>query len=136
MKPIIFCLEDFEVHRFMLEFKLIELLGQRADVFYFTSMKQLKAQAGSCDLLISDLNLGDSDSEKTADFLREYCKHTPVFVQSTEQSLPQELEESTEGRIIATEKAGHGKRFADHLLKFMTQFEQTQATPQKTIHTK
>jgi DNA-binding NarL/FixJ family response regulator len=123
MKPIIFCLEDFEVHRFMLEFKLLELVGQKAEVVYFSSMKQLKANQGKCDLLIADLNLGDSDSDQTAAFLREFCLHTPVLVQSTEQALPQELEEETEGRIVATEKAGHGERFSNAIQTFMQQFE-------------
>lgn len=125
MKPIIFCLEDFEVHRFMLEFKLLELLGQKAEIVYFTSMRQLKAHGGKCDLLVSDLNLGDSDSDQTAAFLREFCQHTPVLVQSTEQALPQELEAETGGRIIATEKAGHGTRFSNAIQEFMAQYEET-----------
>jgi DNA-binding NtrC family response regulator len=126
MKPVIFCLEDFEVHRFMLEFKLLELLGDQVDVRYFVSMQQLQAFNGPCDLLISDLNLGDSDSEKTAEFLRRYCEHTPVLVQSTEHTLPNELETETNGRITATEKAGHGQRFTNAILQFMREFKEHQ----------
>lgn len=122
MKPVIFCLEDFEMHRFILEARLHQLVGSQAEIRFFKSLGQLKACPEPCDLLISDLNLGDSDADNTASFLREFCNHTPVLVQSAEISLPEKLENETLGRIQATEKAGHGNKFSAALTVFMAQF--------------
>lgn len=111
MKPVIFCLEDFEIHRFVLETHLTRLLQDQVEVQYFRSLAQLKACRSTCQLLISDLNVSDSKAENTAQFLLEYCEHTPVIVQSSEEDLPQQLEEQAEGRIRAVEKGGQGQRF-------------------------
>lgn len=119
MKPVIFCLEDFEIHRFVLETHLIRLLADRVDVRYFRSLAQLKASDGPCHLLISDLNVTDSKAEDTAEFLLEFCEHTPVIVQSSEIDLPRQLEQKAPGRILAAEKGGQGQRFADAIEQFM-----------------
>lgn len=123
MKPVIFCLEDFEMHRFVLETHLTRLLADRVTVQYFRSLAQLKASSSSCDLLIADLNVGDSKAENTAKFLLEYCEHTPVIVQSSEIDLPQQLEQQAPGRIQAAEKGGHGELFAQALDRFMATME-------------
>jgi len=124
MKPVIFCLEDFEMHRFVLETHLTRLLADRVEVQYFRSLSQLKAATTACDLLISDLNVGDSKAENTARFLLEYCEHTPVIVQSSEAELPEQLEHQTGGRIQAVEKGGQGERFNTAIQQFMAQIEQ------------
>jgi DNA-binding NtrC family response regulator len=124
MKPVIFCLEDFEMHRFVLETHLTRLLEDRAEVRYFRSLAQLKASNSNCQLLISDLNVGDSKAESTAQFLLEYCEHTPVIVQSSDPDLPEQLEMKAPGRIYAAEKGGHGQRFAEAIEHFMTRLEQ------------
>lgn len=123
MKPVIFCLEDFEMHRFVLETHLTRLLADRVNVRYFRSLAQLKASESGCHLLISDLNVGDSKAENTARFLLEYCEHTPVIVQSTEVDLPLQLEQQAPGRIQAVEKGGQGQRFATAIQQFMAQIE-------------
>mgnify|MGYP006200565275 FL=1 len=123
MKPVIFCLEDFEMHRFVLETHLTRLLADRVDVRYFRSLAQLKASNGPCQLLISDLNVTDSKAEDTAEFLLEYCEHTPVIVQSSEIDLPLQLELQAPGRIQAAEKGGQGERFANAIEQFMAGIE-------------
>jgi hypothetical protein len=123
MKPVIFCLEDFEMHRFVLETHLTRLLADRVDVRYFRSLAQLKACTGPCQLLISDLNVTDSKAEDTAEFLLEYCEHTPVIVQSSEIDLPLQLELQAPGRIQAAEKGGQGERFANAIEQFMAGIE-------------
>ncbi len=123
VKPLIYCLEDFEMHRFMLENNINALLSNRAVVRYFRGMQQFNKCTEPCHLLISDLTLGDSPAYKTAEFLMQYCQHTPVFVQSTHPDLPDQLEELSQNKIIATEKAGHGPRFRAEMLKFMARFE-------------
>lgn len=130
MKPVIFCLEDFEMHRFVLETHLTRLLADRVDVRYFRSLAQLKASAGPCQLLISDLNVTDSKAEDTAEFLLEYCEHTPVIVQSSETELPFLLERQAPGRIQAAEKGGQGERFAHAIEQFMANME-FKACPEK-----
>lgn len=130
MKPVIFCLEDFEMHRFVLETHLTRLLADRVDVRYFRSLAQLKASNGPCQLLISDLNVTDSKAEDTAEFLLEYCEHTPVIVQSSEIDLPLQLEQQAPGRIQAAEKGGQGQRFADAIEQFMANVE-LKACPEK-----
>ncbi|VWX34189.1 conserved hypothetical protein [Limnobacter sp. 130] len=124
MKPVIFCLEDFEMHRFLLETHLTRLLADRVEVKYFRSLSQLKASHGGCQLLISDLNVSDSKAENTARFLLDYCEHTPVIVQSTEEDLPGQLEQQSAGRIQAAEKGGQGHRFTEAIEHFMAQFDQ------------
>lgn len=124
MKPVIFCLEDFEMHRFVLETHLTRLLADRVEVKYFRSLSQLKASSGGCQLLISDLNVIDSKAENTARFLLEYCEHTPVIVQSTEEELPRQLELLAAGRILAAEKGGQGQRFTRAIEHFMAQLDQ------------
>ena len=124
MKPVIFCLEDFEMHRFVLETHLTRLLKDRVVVRYFRSLAQLKASNSNCQLLISDLNVSDSKAESTAQFLLDYCEHTPVIVQSSDPDLPEQLEIKAPGRIYAAEKGGHGQRFADAIEHFMTRMEQ------------
>jgi DNA-binding NtrC family response regulator len=124
MKPVIFCLEDFEMHRFVLETHLTRLLADRVEVKYFRSLTQLQASHDSCQLLISDLNLSDSKAENTARFLLEYCQHTPVIVQSTEEELPRQLEQQAAGRIQVAEKGGQGQMFTQAIELFMAQFEQ------------
>lgn len=124
MKPVIFCLEDFEMHRFVLETHLTRLLADRVEVKYFRSLAQLKASHGGCQLLISDLNVSDSKAENTARFLLEYCEHTPVIVQSTEEDLPLQLEKQAAGRIQAAEKGGQGQRFTQAITNFISQFDQ------------
>ncbi len=124
MKPVIFCLEDFEMHRFVLETHLTRLLEDRAEVRYFRSLAQLKASNGSCHLLISDLNVGDSRADSTAKFLLEYCEHTPVIVQSSEPDLPEQLAKQAPGRIYVAEKAGHGERFNEAIEQFLARMEQ------------
>lgn len=119
MKPVIFCLEDFEMHRFVLETHLNRLLAGRAEVRYFRTLAQLKACKSPCQLLISDLNLGDSKADNTADFLLEYCMHTPVIVQSSEEDWPRKLETQACGRILAVEKGGQGQRFSKAIQQFM-----------------
>lgn len=123
MKPVIFCLEDFEMHRFVLETHLTRLLEDRVQVRYFRSLAQLKACETSCHLLISDLNVSDSKAENTAKFLLEFCEHTPVLVQSSEIDLPTQLEQQSMGRITAVEKGGQGQRFVDSIEQFMLQIE-------------
>lgn len=125
MKPVIFCLEDFEMHRFVLETHLTRLLADRVEVKYFRSLAQLKASNSRCQLLISDLNVIDSKAENTARFLLEYCKHTPVIVQSTEEELPWQLEQQAAGRIQAAEKGGQGQRFTRAIEHFMAQCDQS-----------
>ncbi|HEX4856640.1 MAG TPA: response regulator [Limnobacter sp.] len=122
MKPVIFCLEDFEVHRFVLESHLDRLLQDKAQVRYFRSLAQLKAWPENCQLLISDLNLSDSKAENTARFLLEYCRHTPVIVQSSEEEWPARLEQQACGRIQAVEKGGQGQKFTRAIQLFMTRF--------------
>lgn len=124
MKPIIFCLEDFEMHRFVLETHLTRLLADKVEIRYFRSLTQLKAYNSGCQLLISDLNVGDSKAENTAKFLLEYSAHTPVIVQSSEEKLPFWLEEQAAGRIWAAEKGGQGQRFNEVIENFIAQFEQ------------
>ena len=58
MKPVIFCLEDFEMHRFVLETHLTRLLEDRAEVRYFRSLAQLKASNSGCHLLIDPIGFG------------------------------------------------------------------------------
>lgn len=117
MKPIIYCLEDFETHRFVLETHLEILLKDTVEVQYFRTLGQLKAAPGPCQLLISDLNVTDSKAEQTAQFLLAYCEHTPVIIQSSEPELPWDLETQAPGRIWAAEKAGHGERFKQILTR-------------------
>ncbi len=117
MKPIIYCLEDFETHRFVLESHLEMLLKDTVEVHYFRTLGQLKAAPGPCQVLISDLNVTDSKAEETAQFLLQYCEHTPVIIQSSEPNLPWELETQAPGRIWAAEKAGHGERFKQILTR-------------------
>jgi DNA-binding NtrC family response regulator len=124
MKPVIFCLEDFEMHRFVLETHLTRLLADRVDVFYFRSLAQLKASTTICHLLISDLNVGDSKAENTARFLLEYSEHTPVIIQSTEEDLPRQLAQLAPGRIEVVEKGGQGSRFVLAIEKFISQVAQ------------
>ncbi|MCR2745699.1 hypothetical protein [Limnobacter parvus] len=124
MKPVIFCLEDFEMHRFVLETHLTRLLADRVDVRYFRSLAQLKASGMPCQLLISDLNVCDSKAENTARFLLEFCEHTPVIVQSSEIDLPLQLEQQAPGRIQAVEKGGQGQLFATAIENFMAQIDQ------------
>jgi DNA-binding NtrC family response regulator len=125
MKPVIFCLEDFEVHRFVLETHLDRLLQNKAEVRYFRSLGQLKASGSSCQLLISDLNVGDSKAENTAKFLLEYSEHTPVIVQSSDPILPEQLEQQAPGRIQAAEKGGQGQRFKEAIEDFVAKFAVT-----------
>jgi DNA-binding NtrC family response regulator len=125
MKPIIFCLEDFEVHRFVLETHLNRLLQGKAEVRYFRSLAQLKAWPGQCQLLISDLNVSDSRAENTARFLLEYCEHTPVIVQSSEEEWPDRLEQMGRGRIHAVEKGGQGQKFNQAIQEFMSRLCKT-----------
>lgn len=119
MKPIIYCLEDFETHRFVLETHLEILLKDTVEVHYFRTLNQLKAAPGPCQLLISDLNVSDSKAEETAKFLLQYCEHTPVIIQSSEPQLPFDLEIQAPGRIWAAEKAGHGERFRKALSRII-----------------
>ena len=120
MKPVIFCLEDFEMHRFVLETHLNKLLQNKADVRYFRSLGQLKASGSACQLLISDLNVGDSKAENTAQFLLQYSEHTPVIIQSSDPILPEQLEQLAPGRIQAAEKGGHGRRFKQAIEEFIS----------------
>ena len=124
MKPVIFCLEDFEMHRFLLETHLTRLLSDRVEVQYFRTLAQLKAANTSCDLLIADLNVGDSKAENTAQFLLKYCEHTPIVVQSSEIDLPLQLAQQAPGRIQYAEKGGQGKRFEQAMESFIAQMEQ------------
>ena len=119
MKPIIYCLEDFETHRFVLETHLEILLKDTVEVQYFRTLGQLKAAPGACQLLISDLNVTDSKAEDTAQFLLQYCEHTPVIIQSSEPQLPWDLETKAPGRIWAAEKAGQGERFKQVLARLI-----------------
>mgnify|MGYP001206757388 CR=1 FL=1 len=112
------------MHRFVLETHLTRLLADKVEVKYFRSLTQLQASHDSCQLLISDLNLSDSRAENTARFLLEYCQHTPVIVQSSEEELPQQLEQQAAGRIQAAEKGGQGQKFTKAIEHFMAQFEQ------------
>lgn len=120
MKPVIFCLEDFELHRFVLETHLNRLLQNKAEVRYFRSLAQLKASGSACQLLISDLNVGDSKAENTAQFLLQYSEHTPVIIQSSDPVLPEQLEQQAPGRIQAAEKGGQGQRFKDAIEEFVS----------------
>lgn len=131
MKPVIICLEDFEMHRFLLESSLSYLIKDEAEIVYYRSMRQFKEANRPCNLLISDLNLGDSNAESTAEFLKTYSLHTPVIVQSSEPYLPIQLEQDTEGRILAVEKAGQCRRFRDQIVQFLAQWpsQTTQAAP-------
>ena len=131
MKPLIFCLEDFEMNRFVLETNLKTLLGDTVDIRYFRSMRKFLACNESCDLLISDLHLGDSNADNTGRFLLEYCKHTRVIVQSSDPVVPEELEKLGKGRILAVEKAGQGERFKKALDVFMAEI---QANSGLTVH--
>lgn len=133
MKPILFCLEDFEIHRAMLELRLRELLGDQVELRFFRSLQQLQACTAPCDVLISDLKLGDASAEQTASFLRQFCTTTPVLVQSSEIHLPNLLEHQHPGRIYATEKAGYGQRFEQALLTLLTLLADrlSPATPQR-----
>lgn len=124
MKPVIFCLEDFEMHRFVLETHLTRLLEDKVEVRYFRSLAQLNASGTNCHLLISDLNVSDSKAENTAKFLLQYCEHTPVIVQSSDPVLPEQLEQQAPGRIQAAEKGGQGQRFEDAIEHFMARMEQ------------
>lgn len=130
MKPILFCLEDFEIHRAMLELRLRELLGDQVELRFFRSLQQLQACTAPCDVLISDLKLGDASAEQTASFLRQFCTTTPVLVQSSEIHLPNLLEHQHPGRIYATEKAGYGQRFEQALLTLLAD-RLSPATPQR-----
>lgn len=111
------------MHRFVLETHLTRLLADRVDVRYFRSLAQLKASKGPCQLLISDLNVTDSKAEDTAEFLLQFCEHTPVIVQSSEIDLPRQLEQKAPGRIQVAEKGGQGQRFAQAIEAFMQQME-------------
>lgn len=125
MKPLIFCLEDFEMHRFVLETHLNRLLQNKAEVRYFRSLGQLKASGSGCQLLISDLNVGDSKAENTAKFLLQYSEHTPVIIQSSDPILPELLEQQAPGRIQAAEKGGQGQRFKQAIEEFIAKIAVT-----------
>jgi DNA-binding NtrC family response regulator len=120
MKPVIFCLEDGMLYRSMLELRLNNLLGDAAEVVYFHSLNKFRAYEKPCDVLISDLHLGDARGEETAAYLLEYCKHTPVIVQSSDPYLPEQLEKRGHGNIVAVEKAGKGDCFEAALTLFLT----------------
>ncbi|HEY1059449.1 MAG TPA: hypothetical protein VGE55_12030 [Limnobacter sp.] len=119
MKPVIFCLEDFEIHRSLLELNLRQLLGETVTLQFFRSLAQLKNCPTRCDVLIADLNVTDSHAEETAEFLRMFAVHTPVIIQSSEAHWPQQLEAEHPGRIVAAEKAGQGPRFEYTLLAWL-----------------
>ncbi|WP_370263135.1 hypothetical protein [Limnobacter sp.] len=125
MKPIIHCLEDFEMHRFILESHLQRLLNNDAEVHYFRTMGQLKKTSRSCHLLISDLHLPDSPGEQTAKYLLSICEHTPVLVQSSDPILPDELAQRSHGKIMVVEKGGQGPRFEQAIDRFMAQHKLT-----------
>ena len=111
------------MHRFVLQTHLDRLLQDKAEVRFFRSLGQLKASGSTCQLLISDLNVGDSKAENTAKFLLEYSEHTPVIVQSSDPILPEQLELQAPGRIQAAEKGGQGQRFKDAIESFISKLE-------------
>ncbi len=115
----IFCLEDGLFYKNMIEHRLIDLLGNHVHIEYFFSLGHFKQRKGPCDLLISDLHLGDSKGEQTAEFLLDYSQHTPVIVQSSDPYLPERLERLGQGKIKAVEKAGRGPEFALALEAFL-----------------
>ncbi|HEX4879065.1 MAG TPA: hypothetical protein VFV39_04400 [Limnobacter sp.] len=125
MKPIIHCLEDFEMHRFILESHLQRLLSDSVDVRYFRSMQQLQGATTVCQLLISDLHVPDSPGERTAEYLLKACEHTPVLVQSSDPVLPIELAKRSGGKIRVVEKGGQGAMFEQAILHFMQQHQLT-----------
>lgn len=121
----IFCLEDGLFYKNMIEHRLADLLGNHVHIEYFFSLGHFKQKQSRCDLLISDLHLGDSKGEQTAEFLLDYSLHTPVIVQSSDPYLPERLERLGQGKIKAVEKAGRGPEFATALEEFL----QLQAKP-------
>ncbi|HEX4843477.1 MAG TPA: hypothetical protein VFV57_07385 [Limnobacter sp.] len=125
MKPIIHCLEDFELHRFILESHLDRLLNNAADIRYFRSMQQLQNAGKTCHLLISDLHVPDSPGERTAEYLLEACAHTQVLVQSSDPVLPAELVKRSGGKIQAVEKGGQGVLFEQAIRHFMAEHQLT-----------
>lgn len=130
MKPVIFCLEDGLLYRSMLKLRLDTLLGDEAEVIYFHSLNKFRAFAKPCDVLISDLHLSDARGEETAAYLLEYCKHTPVIVQSSDPYLPAQLEKRGHGNIVAVEKAGEGECFEAALTHFLAPEQKLKRTQQ------
>ncbi|MCQ8895052.1 hypothetical protein NQT62_01205 [Limnobacter humi] len=128
MKPVIFCLEDFEIHRSLLELNLRQLLGDTVTLYFFRSLAQLKACPMRCDVLVADLNVTDSPAENTAEFLKAFAAHTPVIVQSSDLDWPPRLEAEGHGNIVAAEKAGQGPRFEYTLQTWLQTIRRRQAT--------